>query len=214
MKKITLIVPSYKPYANGLKEALASVWLCDFDEIILLDDGSATPIDWGTIPEGKNVKLVRNDTNLGLASTRNVGIDLAQGDVISFLDDDDIFIAENIKELNSIVQESDADVWGFPVEEMDASGNRGGLWGDCVFSELPWRNVIPSGSWFRKDAWKDIGGYNKVWAEDWDFWKRLYAAQKKFFAFGKPGYRHRIHPGGGSQLPRDIWEAKGGKWRD
>jgi GT2 family glycosyltransferase len=53
-------------------------------EIILVDDGSAPPVD-ADLPTG--VMLLRTQ-GLGLASARNVGLNAATGEIVCFTDDD------------------------------------------------------------------------------------------------------------------------------
>ena len=44
-----------------------------------------------------NLTFIVNNENLGSAKTRNVGIDASNGEYITFLDDDDIYLPENLE---------------------------------------------------------------------------------------------------------------------
>ena len=85
---VTVVAAAY----NGerfLGEALASVFAQDFDsfEVVFVDDGS----DDGTagIAQSFPVRYVRQ-SNQGLPAARNAGLELARGELVAFVDDDDL----------------------------------------------------------------------------------------------------------------------------
>jgi glycosyltransferase involved in cell wall biosynthesis len=85
---VTVVVAAY----NGerfLRETLESLFAQDFDsfEAVFVDDGSED----GTAEIAKSfpVRYVRQD-NQGLPAARNAGLALARGDLVAFLDDDDL----------------------------------------------------------------------------------------------------------------------------
>jgi len=86
--RVTIIVAAY----NGerfLRETLESVFAQDFDsfEVVFVDDGSEDRT--GEIAQSFAVRYVRQ-ANQGLPAARNAGLALARGDLVAFLDDDDI----------------------------------------------------------------------------------------------------------------------------
>lgn len=99
--KISVIIPSYKP-AGYLWECLDSlVWQTlgksDFEVIVVLN-GCCEP--WKTEIEDyinshdtKNFKLFQTDTP-GVSNARNMGMDAAKGEYITFIDDDDYVSCE------------------------------------------------------------------------------------------------------------------------
>ncbi len=61
-------------------------------EVIVVDDGSAEPMD-GVVSDFVgivDVRLLRKDVNEGLGEARRSGVESATGDVVLFVDDDDI----------------------------------------------------------------------------------------------------------------------------
>jgi len=87
--RVTVIVAAY----NGerfLADALASVFAQDFHsfEVVFVDDGSHDRT--GEIARGFPVRYVRQAKNGGLPAARNAGLALARGDLVAFLDDDDL----------------------------------------------------------------------------------------------------------------------------
>jgi glycosyltransferase involved in cell wall biosynthesis len=69
-------------------------------ELIVVDDGSPIPIDeelvlghlghWAV--EGATVKVVRNQSPLGVATARNVGLEAVTAKWVAFCDDDDLWV--------------------------------------------------------------------------------------------------------------------------
>src|SRR5258708_6301139 len=94
---ISVIIPVY----NGEKfvaEAIRSVLAQDFKahEIIVIDDGStdSTP----AILEGFKGKIIcKRIENGGVSHARNVGLGIATGNFIAFLDHDDIWFKCKLK---------------------------------------------------------------------------------------------------------------------
>ena len=85
---VTVVAAAY----NGerfLKEALASVFAQDFDsfEVVFVDDGSNDGT--AAIARSFPVRYV-HQSNKGLPAARNAGLGLARGQLIAFVDDDDL----------------------------------------------------------------------------------------------------------------------------
>lgn len=94
--RISVVLPTHNR-AGLLREAMASVrnqtwpdW-----ELVVIDDGSIPPVR--REPENgldNTLKWLRNELPQGLSNARNRGIEAAEGDIVTFLDDDDL-LAEN-----------------------------------------------------------------------------------------------------------------------
>lgn len=95
--RISVIVPVY----NGekyLKEAIDSILDQSYKpfEIILIDDGSDDKT--AEIAAGYKRSLVYlYQKNSGIAASRNLGVSIAKGDYISFLDADDLWVREKLQ---------------------------------------------------------------------------------------------------------------------
>ena len=97
---VSVIVPVYK-VEQYLQECVDSILAQTYRnlEILLIDDGS--PDHCGAICDqyaltDPRIKVI-HQTNGGLSAARNAGLDIASGDLITFVDSDD-FIAENMIE--------------------------------------------------------------------------------------------------------------------
>jgi glycosyltransferase involved in cell wall biosynthesis len=66
-------------------------------EIIIVDDGSTTPVSERlTLEAQSRLRVLRNPSSLGVARARNRGIDEARGEWIAFLDDDDVWAPDKL----------------------------------------------------------------------------------------------------------------------
>lgn len=90
---VSVVVPTYN--AGGeLNSAIQSVLDQTYehiDEIIVVDDCSEKPAIEILDQENELITVVRHDENRNGAAARNTGIRRASGDLIAFLDDDDIW---------------------------------------------------------------------------------------------------------------------------
>lgn len=96
----SVIIPTYNS-SNYIEECLESILnqkIKDF-EIIVIDDGNkdtTNKIVLSYKKQFKNIKLLKNK-NKGVSAARNLGISVARGEYIIFVDSDDV-ISENLFE--------------------------------------------------------------------------------------------------------------------
>lgn len=111
--KISVIIPIYK-VEKYIDQCIESVINQTYDnlEIILIDDGS--PDNCPRICDDYACKdervIVIHKKNGGLASSRNVGLDVASGDLISFVDSDDWIDKEMFEEMVQIKEKNNASI--------------------------------------------------------------------------------------------------------
>lgn len=79
------------------------------DEVIVVDDGSPEPV---AQPSGPLDTRVVRQGNAGLAAARNRGVAEATGDIVFFLDDDDVYLPKRIEHAVAAHQASDFVVCG------------------------------------------------------------------------------------------------------
>jgi glycosyltransferase involved in cell wall biosynthesis len=95
MPYVSIVIPTYNR-AELLRECVESVLRLDYPqdgfEVIIVDDGSndATGAQIQSLLRrcGKRIQAVRHPDNRGVAAARNLGREMARGDIIVFLDDD------------------------------------------------------------------------------------------------------------------------------
>ncbi|PPS21339.1 glycosyltransferase family 2 protein, partial [Brachyspira murdochii] len=78
---------------ESIKKQTHSNW-----ELILINDSSTEDISKiNKLCDGKKIKLYNNTYGKGVSTARNLGMDIADGDYLIFLDSDDIFIETKIE---------------------------------------------------------------------------------------------------------------------
>ena len=100
--KLSIIIPVYK-VEHTLSQCIESVLAQSFTdyEILLIDDGSPDncPQICDQWTEQDNRLKVIHKPNGGLSDARNVGIDRAQGEYITFIDSDDTIEKDTLSEI-------------------------------------------------------------------------------------------------------------------
>lgn len=101
---ISVIIPVYNR-VQFLNDALRSVVHQQQQptEIFVVDDGSTESIENCLLQYGAQVTYVRQD-HRGPAAARNNAIQRAQGDIIAFLDSDDIWTTSHLAELSRCLE--------------------------------------------------------------------------------------------------------------
>ena len=102
---VSVIIPTYKREAEMLRRAVESVLAQTYPDvqIVIIDDspddfaGRAAVKEYVEGIASDAVIFHQNEVNLGGSFARNKGIELATGDFITFLDDDDEYLPEKIE---------------------------------------------------------------------------------------------------------------------
>lgn len=114
----SIIMPIYN-VERYLEKSIQSILNQSFEdfELILIDDASpdkCQDICKAFSEKDQRVRFARNKSNLGVCRTRNVGINLAKGDWIWFVDPDDVICPDSLELLsNSVSEKLDVVFFGF-----------------------------------------------------------------------------------------------------
>ncbi len=200
--KVTVVIPSYSQ-AQFLPAAVESVvrqssseWEC-----IIVDDGS--PDESAQVAErliqenpGHPIRLIRK-SNGGLASARNAGIREATTDLILPLDADDLLETEMIERCLETFQANS--YAGFVYPQITLFGEKEGNWPEDPYDLVTMlrSNSVPYCSMFRRDLFRDVGGYNtemREGFEDWDFWIGAIERGYRGHFLKSPLVRYRVKP--------------------
>lgn len=96
---VSVIIPAYNS-ARYLAATLRSVLEQTFTEfeVIVVDDGSADDsVAVVRQCDDRRVRLIEHGRNLGVQQARNTGIRAARGEVLAFLDSDDLFHQDKLQ---------------------------------------------------------------------------------------------------------------------
>src|SRR5690606_21493496 len=98
---VTVYIPTYNRL-NLLRLAVVSVLNQDYEniELIVVDDGSSDgTVEFLSVLSAKEsgVRYLVNEKNAGACVSRNRAIEIARGEFVTGLDDDDYFFPERIR---------------------------------------------------------------------------------------------------------------------
>ncbi len=214
---ISVIIPTYNR-ASFLKEAIQSVLDQDYFardasvpfEVLLIDDGSTNNTEEIVNSFRGQVKYHFKEHG-GVSSARNLGLELAGGEYIAFLDSDDLWKEEKISTqmnfMNTFLEARicyTEEIWirrGVFVNPKKIHRKYSGWIFDRI---LPLCLLSLSSALFRKDVFEEIGKFDEELpaCEDYDFGIRL-AQKYPIYLLPKPLI---IKRGGHSdQLSRKYW---------
>lgn len=169
-----------------LQESIDSILTQTFEnfELLIINDGS-TDNTRNIILSYNNprIRLVNNESNLGLTQSLNKGLELAQGEFIARQDGDDISEPERLaKQVAFLETHSEVALVGSWYKEIDSQGR---LIGECSLpcdsTRIRWEILfycpfVHSAVMFRKHIIAEqIGFYNEAfsYAQDYDLWWRI-----------------------------------------
>lgn len=149
---ISIIVPFYNPEQDSglellLGRAIASAagqfGSDDEYEIIVVDDGSPEPPEAMKEFQDRHVSLIKA-VHGRLGAARNRGIEASHGDIIAFLDADDYYFPNSLKQCLQAMEMHDADLLQFSFREC-----RGGIAADTGTDDVHFSAPV-TGSGFMK----------------------------------------------------------------
>lgn len=107
---VTVFIPVYNAEMY-IQESLSSIINQSYKnlEILIIDDGSTdNTINIIESFEDTRIRIIQNNVNKGLPYTRNLALDLAQGDYLAVMDADDIAFPNRIeKEIDKMLEKDD-----------------------------------------------------------------------------------------------------------
>lgn len=117
MCKVSIVIPVYNASAY-IEDCLASLIAQTMDniEVLLVDDhGRDDSMERArrfieAHPSGKEFRILATPCNMGPGNARNIGIEAAQGEYISFVDSDDVVAPNFCEQLYTVARVNDADL--------------------------------------------------------------------------------------------------------
>lgn len=174
--RVSVIVPVYNA-GDYLDEALRSVAAQTYrdHEVVVVDDGSTDARTRAVLDAaaGRPGVHVHRTENRGPAHARNLAIERARGAYILPLDADDYLAPEFLARTVPILDAEPA--IGIVHTWVQRVGGHSGVWrtGEFTPAALVAQCTVHVTSLFRRDLWRDVGGYDERFVEgceDWDFW--------------------------------------------
>lgn len=153
MPRVSVVIPSHNcghVIGRAIDSVLAQTYR-DF-EIIVVDDASTDGTERVVRRHGERVGYLRREANSGAAAARNDGIRASTGELIAFLDADDVYLPRRLEAA---------------VTALDCQPELGAVYADCQVRDLEGRIVAPSmidasGCWKRIATWRDVARYEPM----------------------------------------------------
>lgn len=126
MCRVSVIMPLYNAskYLNLTIDSILRQTYTNFELIVVDDCSTDDSYDKVAAINDKRIKLYRNEENYGIAYTRNRAIDLANGEYIAIMDDDDIAPVYRLKEeVEYLDKETDVIAVCGHCRYIDSKGN-------------------------------------------------------------------------------------------
>lgn len=192
-------------YGRYLEQCLDSVLAQTYRRIetIVVDDGS-TDNSLEVLRSYSNRVAVVSQSNKGPAAARNLGIARSTGEWIAFLDADDIWLPEKLREQSECFHDNSVGLILCGIEYTDESGTVLG-YSEPTFGKDPLRQLATfsypalgggSTAAVRADCLRRLRGFDEtLWGcEDLDLWIRI-AAEYKIRTIPPALVKYRRHSG-------------------
>lgn len=208
--QLSIIIPAYN-VENYIEECLLSVLKQKTRysyEVIVINDGSTDETE-KKIKQFKSEKIIYiKQTNNGVSSARNRGLDLARGKYVLFVDSDDVICDGAVEIMMKTILENDADVvvGSFYMFSTESKTRQ-----DCVLKKEIIDNDVkravrnpgyPWGKIFKRSLFEKIRFPVGAWYEDTLISSIIYRMCKKMVVLDNIVCGYRINLNGTSQTSR------------
>ena len=174
--RVSVITATYNR-SRVLRHAIASVIAQRFTHWELIVVGDACTDDTADVVAGFDDRRIRFhslEANVGEQSgPNNVGVSLARGDVIAFLNHDDLWFPDHLEVLESAIERTGADLV-FPLIATVIPGHRPVLGNFTRSGRYEPRTFVPASSWVlrkslaeRVGAWRSYRDCYQAPSQDW-----------------------------------------------
>lgn len=186
---ISCIVTTYKRPISVLKRAVDSVTnqTCQDIEIIVVNDAPEAGEEIINLLDtyGRNIRYAESEGQKNACHARNIGIEMAEGEYLAFLDDDDEWLPQKLELQLACMKKNDCALVYCAHYYIDKSGKRrlireplaGVGIREYEFERLLCCNFIGSTSYplLRTEAVKGAGGFCEELesSQDHDLWLRI-----------------------------------------
>jgi glycosyltransferase involved in cell wall biosynthesis len=201
---VSVVIPAFN-CSKTIDEAIKSVFCQSYNnyEIIVVNDGSTDDTQSKVHKYRGKVKYIKQN-NSGPSSARNRGIKSANGDLIAFLDADDIWCPEKLKmQIDLMKNDKSIDMVVTSYEQVIENNiehktpklrQRNNIF-FLKYKELLVRNsILTSTVLAKKKCIENVGLFDEeIWfGEDWDLWLKIGAIYKICF-INRQLCKYRVH---------------------
>lgn len=181
LPKVSIIIPTYNRsqlLPKALDSALAQTY--PNTEIIIVNDGSTDNTEEALAPYMNDIHYIKQE-NRGCAGAKNTGLSYATGELITNLDDDDMFLPQKVeRQVEMFMKRPEIGICATGVYYIDANDQITGTYippklrqETQVLKLLRYCFFIQSSVMIDRKCHEKLGGYKLMYSEDYDFWLRV-----------------------------------------
>jgi glycosyltransferase involved in cell wall biosynthesis len=179
--RVSVIIPTFNrfPMVCEAIDSVLSQTHREF-ELIVVDDGSTD--ETGAIAERYKGRLrYIYQENRGASAARNRGVAESHGDLIAFLDSDDLWLSGKLEVQGAVMADPDVrisyteEIWYRRGVRVNP-GNKHAKYSGSIFEKcLPLCLISPSSVMMEKSLFGEVGGFDEDLpvCEDYDLWLRI-----------------------------------------
>ena len=184
-------------------------------ELLIVDDASidhTADVVRNLSSIDNRIKYTRNSQNLGVAITRNKAIQLAKGELIAFLDADDLWVTQKLEKQVSLFMENPRLAMTYSGYELiDKSSNSQKRMflppTTLTYGDLLKNNTIGCLTVvIKKKVISDLG-FKQIGHEDYNLWLDILKKEGRIFGMSEVLAKYRLH----TSLSSNKFKAA--KWR-
>ena len=179
---VSVVIPTYNraEYISAAIQSVLDQTYTDY-EIIVIDDGSTDDTQNVVVRFSDQVRYIRQE-NAGSSAARNRGIQAARGELIAFLDSDDVFLPTKLQKQVAFMQAyPEVGLLHTQYVDVDAEGNIlftypvDHVQGDIYRQLLPACPILTSTVMMPKKVFETVGEFDVAlpMAQDIDMWIRV-----------------------------------------
>jgi glycosyltransferase involved in cell wall biosynthesis len=209
---VSVVIPAYN-HARYLAEAIDSALgqTLPAADVVVVDDGSTDDTPRVLAAYRDSVHIVRQ-ANRGVSAARNAGAALARGDLLAFLDADDVWLPEKLEaQAARFAADPELGLVHCAVEEIDAEGRSlrtrtDGMDGRVAEEMLLFQRAVilggGSAAVVTRARFEELGGFDESLgtSADWDLHHRI-ARRARVGFVPRVLLRYRVH---GANMHADV----------
>lgn len=208
---VSVVIPVFNTDPKYVTDSVSSALSQTFGdlEVVVVDDGSTRPDTIDTLLALQGIHLVRQ-ANAGVSAARNRGIREARGELIAFLDADDIWRDNKIQRQIAEMQDPEVGLCSceFDVLQGDEVRRGWGGGGGDYRRMLRGSSVYPSCVLARRSLLLEVGCFDEslTHSEEWATWL-LIAQRARLAHVPEVLVRYRVHGANASHSYRNMWRG-------
>jgi glycosyltransferase involved in cell wall biosynthesis len=191
--KVSVVLPVHngQQYLAEVIESVLQQTVSDV-EVVVVDDGS-TDNSPAILKKYGNRITVRSQENRGVAASRNKGVEVASGELIAFIDQDDLWYPDKLEKQVRVLRDSETDALVYC--DFDLIDRHGHVTRRCALAQMKADHMrafiggqlhpYPSTMLMKKSLFVQVGGFDAGFREnkeeDIDFVVRVHATNPLLF---------------------------------